>query len=291
MQTSSPIDSVRPAKNINDSFREDELFLIDIIYFLKNSWKIIFLSGAGGLVIAVSYLGIAPKQYAAIAQISMAKISVINANEANFLGVNIEDPPALLARLSSPTSFTPAVQSACGLGGKKDAALLLMESIKLSSPKGVASIVELKTIGSSPEIAAACAMAIFELIKITQSQIVAPYIEEAKMRLQEDERRLQNVMATVAKADKSGQVSAATYLSTRDEIRHLLDETTFLKNLVSNNQSRETRLIAPVYASDIPILPKKWRTLMAGLFGGAALGLFLSWWLQRSVRYGIKLQK
>jgi hypothetical protein len=60
-------------------------------------------------------------------------------------------------------------------------------------------------------------------------QIVAPYIEEAKIKLADAEDRLAKAKELLAKADKSGSAIDAIYLSTRDEIRHQLDEITALK--------------------------------------------------------------
>lgn len=111
---------------------------------------------------------------------------------------------------------------------------------------------------------------------MTQAQILAPYIEEAKTKLADDEGRLIKAKDLVAKADKTGQAVGVAYLSTRDEIHYLLDEITSLKNVVTGNQSRATRLIAPIYASDSPIAPKKRIVLMAGLLGGLFLGLLLA---------------
>ena len=52
-------------------------------------------------------------------------------------------------------------------------------------------------------------------------QIVAPYIEEAKIKLADAEDRLAKAKELLAKADKSGSAIDAIYLSTRDEIRYL----------------------------------------------------------------------
>ena len=258
----------------------DEISLIDILRFLKSSYKTIAISSVAGLAISVAYLAVTPKQYEAVAQIAMAQIGAANNNNNNNninpLGVNIEEPSLLISRLSSPTSFTPQTLSDCGVGDGDNRGASLPKSIKLASTKGVANVVELKTFGKSPEEASACALSIFELIKATQAQIVAPYIADAKVMLDDDIERLAKAKDLVAKADKSGSAMGAAYLSTRDEIRFLLDEITSLKNLVTSNQSRVTRLIAPIYASDIPIAPKKRITLAAGLFGGLFLGMLLA---------------
>jgi uncharacterized protein involved in exopolysaccharide biosynthesis len=253
--------------------QEEEIFLLDIPLFLKRVWKITAVVGVIGLTSAVIYLLIAPKQYQAIAQIQMAQISTatINSNNNNINppGVNIEEPSLLIARMSFPTSFMPATITACGLDGKDNAAGVLAKSIKLSQPKGVPNVVELKTTASNPERAQQCANAVFELIKISQDRVVSPYIAEAKVKLADDQAQLTKLKDLLSKADKSGVMMGAVYLSTRDEIRYLLDEVTALQNVITSNATRTTRLVAPIYVSDVPISPKKGATLAAGLLGGA----------------------
>lgn len=269
---------VQSTQNSKEELDASEISLLDILNFLKRAYKTICIFGVIGLVIAIIYLVVTPKQYEAVAQITMAQIGAANNNNNNInpLGVNIEEPAPLIARLSSPTSFTPQVIAACGLQDQANAALALSKSIKLTIPKGVANVVELKTFGPSPQAAQECNLAVFELIKTTQSQIVAPYIADAKLMLDDDIERLAKAKDLLAKADKSGSAIGAAYLSTRDEIRYLLDEITAFKNVVTSNQNRATRLVSPVYAGDTPIAPKKRNTLAAGLFGGLFLGLLIA---------------
>jgi uncharacterized protein involved in exopolysaccharide biosynthesis len=267
--------------------RGSEISLSDILSFLKGAYKTIALAGLVGLVIAVAYLFVTPKQYEAITQISMAQIGAANnSSNPNLLGVNIEEPALLIVRLSQPTSFPSQVLSACGMDNDSNPGATLAPPIRLALSKGVANVVELKAFSNSPQEAKACANAIFELIKTTQEQIVAPYIEEAKTKLANNEERLAKAKDLVAKADKSGVAIGAAYLSTRDEIRFLLDEITALRNVVTSSQTRATRLIAPIYASDIPIAPKRRVALAAGVFGGLGLGLLLA--LARQVWAKIK---
>ena len=269
--SNSPINTALPA--------EEEISLIDILRFLKGAYKTTLVFGILGFAAAFAYLVITPKQYEATAQIVMAQIGAANNNNNNnnnpLLGINIEEPAPLISRLSTPTSYTPETLVACGLQDQANPTLAL-SSIKLTVPKGVANQVELKTFGGSQQVAKDCALAVFDLIKTTQAQIVAPYIEEAKIRLADNQERLQKAKEVVARSDKSGVVMSASYLSTRDEIRFLLDEITALKNALASNQNRTTRLIAPVYSSDMPIAPKKRNILAAGLFGGLFLGLLIA---------------
>lgn len=255
---------------------DSEISLIDILRFLKNAWKAIAIFGALGIALSIAYLAITPKQYEASVQITMAQIGAANNNNISPLGVNVEEPALLISRLSFPTSFTPEAMAACGLQDHANTDASLSKSIKLTAPKGVASVVELKTLGPTPQAAQECVVAVFELIKITQAQIVTPYIEQAKGKLADDEERLQKAKDLVARFDKSGSAMSASYLTTRDEIRYLLDEITALKNLITSNQNRATRMVAPIYASGVPISPKKRMILATGLLGGLFLGLLIA---------------
>jgi len=256
---------------------DQEISLIDILLFLKSAWKAIAIFGLVGLALSIAYLAITPKQFEASVQIAMAQIGAANNNNnINPLGINIEEPVLLISRLSSPTSFTPEVIAACGLQDQANDSSALRNSIKLTLPKGVANVVVLKAVGQTPQLAQECTLMVFELIKTTQSQIVAPYIEEAKIKLADDEGRLAKAKDLIAKSDKPGQAMSASYLSTRDEIRYLLDEISALKNVVTTNQNRATYMIAPIYADDTPIAPKKRMVLAAGLFGGLFLGLLIA---------------
>jgi capsular polysaccharide biosynthesis protein len=255
--------------------QEEEISLLDILLFLKRSYKLIAFIGILGVTASFGYLLSTPKQYQASAQIQMAQIGAAN-NNINLLGVNIEEPALLIARLSSPTSYTAEITKACGIDSAKDAQAILSQSVKLTIPKSVANVVDLKIIGASPEASINCAQAVFDLVKTTQAQIIKPYIVEAKAKLLDNQERLAKAQDLVMKADKSGSAMGAAYLSTRDEIRFLLDEITALKNVVVSSDDRATRLVAPIYASNDPIAPKKRNVLLGGLFGGVFLGLMIA---------------
>ena len=257
--------------------QDDEISLLDILRFLKGAYKTILVFGALGLAIAIAYLVITPNRFEAVAQIQMAQTSGANNNNLNSLGVNIEEPALLIARLSSPSSFSAGAIAACGQQAQSNSALAAVQTIKLTPIKGISNVVELKTVGPTSEAASICAQAIFELIKTSQAQIQAPYLEEAQTRLVEDKSRLDQAKALVAKADKSGAVmGAAAYLSTRDEIKLLSDQMALLQDLISFSQSHVTRLVSPIYASDNPVTPKKRIALLVGLLGGLLLGLLIA---------------
>jgi capsular polysaccharide biosynthesis protein len=264
-------------QNINPNFNsniEDEISLKDIVDFLVESWKAIILTGLLGLLGSIAYLWVTPNQYQATAQIQMAQISASN-NNTNPLGVNIEDPNLLMARLKLPTSYSAQEFKACGFESSATPSETLAASAKFSAVKGVGSMIELKINRDKKETAIACAKSLFENIKASQNEIIKPYTEEAKTLLVKYQDRLTNSQSLVSRADKSGAALSAAYLANRDEVKFLTEEILRLNTFITTADSRQAKLVSPIYASDVPVAPKKKIALIAGLFAGLFLGLLL----------------
>jgi LPS O-antigen subunit length determinant protein (WzzB/FepE family) len=266
-------------QNFNPNFNsniEDEISLKDIVDFLVESWKAIILTGLLGLVGSIAYLWVTPNQYQATAQIQMAQISANsnnNNNNTNPLGVNIEDPNLLMARLKLPTTYWAQEIKACGFESSATPSETLAASAKFSAVKGVGSMIELKINRDNKETAIVCAKSLFENIKASQNEIIKPYIEEAKTLLVKYQERLTNSQSLVSRADKSGAALSAAYLANRDEVKFLTEEILRLNTFITTADTRQAKLVSPIYASDVPVAPKKKIALIAGLFAGLFLGL------------------
>lgn len=259
--------------------QENEILLIDIFEFLQESWKTIVGFTVLGIVGAGLYLWAVPNQYEASAQIKMAQIANLNNNnnnKINILGINIEEPQALIARMALPTSYPKETIALCGLADQKEPELVLVDKVKLSIPKGVGEIVNLKVRGASKEIAKACTNAVYQLIKTSQAQLVAPYIDEARKKLKIDEERQGRVNQVISEADKSGAIISAAYLVAFNEIRFLLDQISNLQSIITGNESRTAHLTAPIYLNEEPVFPQKRKSLIIGLLLGGLLGLVLA---------------
>ncbi len=253
---------------------EDEISIKDIIDFLIEHWKTILGFGVAGLVAALMFAFLMPSQFEAKAQIKMAQIGVNNNNNnVNPLGVNIEEPALLIARMKLPTSFDQATIERCGLSSEKSGAEVLAKKVKLSAVKGAPSVVDLSIQAESKELADACVAATFDLIKNTQKAIAEPFIIEAKSKLSEYQKRLDDSRSVMLRADKSGAALSAAYLATRDEVKYLMDEVIRLQDFITSGDTRMTQLTAPIYAIDHPVFPKKRLTVTVGLMAGLFLGL------------------
>ncbi len=259
--------------------KEDEISLLDILLFFKNEYQFIIGFTLLGFVGVALYLWTVPKQYEVIGQIKMAQIANLNNNNNNNnvspLGVNIEEPQALIARMAIPTTYPKETITLCGLAEQKDGGSVLAKKVKLSLPKGVGGTVDLEIRDTSREVAEACANAIFELVKTSQAQLIAPYIEEASKKLVIEKERLSRATEFIARADKSGSAVSAAYLATRDEIRYLLDQISTLQAVINGNESRAARLVAPLFVKEV--LPeKRIGRLLLGLLLGGFLGTLLA---------------
>lgn len=251
-----------------------ELSLKDVVDFLHGAWKTVVITTVIGLIWAIVYLVITPKQYEAVAHIKMAQISLIN--PANPFGTPVEDPVSLIARMQMPTNYDTGVVDACNYQDLPQAATQLSKALKLTAPKGLTNTVELKVLAKSPEIAKSCAQAVVDKIAQLQMQFAKPFVEEAKLKLAQDNDRIEAARKLIAKADQSGSAMSAAYLSARDEITYFLTDREKMLDLINSAQQRGTKLISPIYASENPVLPKKVPHLVAGLCAGLFMGLAIA---------------
>ncbi len=261
-------------QNINPDFNsiiEDEISLKDIVDFLVESWRAIVLTSILGMIGSIAYLWVTPNQYQATAQIQMAQIS---ANNTNPLAVNVEDPNSLIARMQLPSSYSQESVKVCGYESKQTPLESLAKMVKLSLIKGT-QIVELKVLALNQAQAVQCAASILETIKQSQKIIAASIVEDAQLKLAKYSQRLQEAQSFILKADKSGSSMSAAYLSTRDEVKFLTDETIRLNDLIVSANSRQTKLVSPIYSPENKVSPKRAIALIAGLFAGLFFGLLL----------------
>ncbi|WP_231970469.1 Wzz/FepE/Etk N-terminal domain-containing protein [Polynucleobacter necessarius] len=265
----------------SDSDCDSEISLIDILLFLKRAYKTIAITIVLGLVIAGIFLLLTPNQFEALANIAMARSLPTDKNPQ---GVNIEEPQALINRMSLPTSWDQQVVNGCDLQNASNPAAQLSKVIKLSIPKGVANVVELKVTRPSPEVAKACADNVFEAISASQAKMMEPIkaVNSARARLTQVEARLAQdktlfkTLLTNTGGGGSKNTVSPTYFALLSETRNLEDEREKLLTTIDVSSAQTATLQSPVYVADQPIYPKKAKSLLAGLFGGLFLGVLIA---------------
>lgn len=254
-----------------DGQEDQTISLQDILQFLRRAWKVVLMSATFGLLAGLGYVLSTPNQYEATAQIKMAQISI--SNLANPLGITVEDPNSLIARMQMPTNYGSEVIAACDYQDKPQASLALSKAVKLTIPKGLTNTVELKVFSLSPQIAKTCAQAIVDQIAVLQAHFAKPFVEEAKIKLAQDNERIEAARKLIARADQSGSAMSAAYLAARDELTYFLTDREKMLDLINSVDKRGTQLISPIYAADKSVSPKKLMSLLTGLLAGIMFGL------------------
>ena len=94
---------------------EQEISIVDIVNFFKNSWKLIAFTTLMGLFAGILFILFIPPQYEARAQIQMAKLQ----DPSNAMGVSVESSALLMARLKTPSIYDDQQLQACDLIGQK----------------------------------------------------------------------------------------------------------------------------------------------------------------------------
>jgi hypothetical protein len=253
---------------------DEELSIADLMAFLKESWKTIAIFTVLGFFTALLLFWFVPERYAAKGQIKLAQV-IVDKSSLNPIGTNIEEPQALIARLEFPTAYSKEAIALCGLAHEKDVQVALANKVKLSIPKGVEGVVDLEIRDASNELARTCLYAVYQLIQTSQAQMLAPYIDEAMKKLSIEKKRLADINQVIKGYDNLGLAVGASYLSTRDEIRHSLNQISNLENFIINNQSqsRSAHLVAPIFLGDKPVYPQMRPFLQTGLLLGCFSGL------------------
>jgi capsular polysaccharide biosynthesis protein len=256
---------------LKESESDSEISLLDILIFLKGAWKTIASAMILGLVVSNLYLLFTPNQYEAVANIQMARIPA-----RNNTGGTIEEPAALIARMSLPNSLDSVVMSSCGMENQPDAVTKLSKVVMLTIPKGVASVVELKVTLPTPELANACAASMVNLISKSQAQKISIVQDANQTQLDKVNVILSEDKILLTKAHQPGSPISPTYFALLSEIRGLEDQREKLLNLVDSKQLQESIQQVSIYGVDKPIYPKKAVSLLMGALGGLFLGILIA---------------
>ena len=261
------------AHELKEAESNSEVFLLDILIFLKEAWKTIAIMGVLGVLCSIIFLLVTPKQYEATAQIRMMQFSH---SAINPIGIVIEEPSSLILRMQARTNYDEAIILACRYENVLGAADEIAKRLKFSIPKGMVGVVELKVIAPSAEQAKDCASAAVMRIAYLQSELAKPFIDEAKLKLAQDNERIEQTRRLIAKAVQSGQDMSATYLSFKDEMSYYLIDREKIIDFINSAKARGTRLVGPIYAPEHPVSPKKTKSLVVGFMTGLFLGFLIA---------------
>lgn len=252
---------------------EDKIFSPYALVFQDGAWKTIAVTGVLGLVISCLYLLITPNQYKATANITVARVLTTG-------GGNIEEPAALVARMSLPTSFDGNVIQACGLEGVTNINIQLKKVIKLATSPQATNVVELAVTRPSPELASTCAKSVYDAIVNFQLQLIGVRAQNVRdsnsLNLIKIDKRLAQDKALLAKVDQPCGGLSPSYFLILTEIRTLEGERDKFRMIFNQKDVQATQLQSPIRVVEKPDYLKKVGILLAGISGGLFFGLLIA---------------
>jgi uncharacterized protein involved in exopolysaccharide biosynthesis len=217
-----------------------------------------------------AYLYFAPKEYQASAQINLAVIA--DSKDINhFSSILVEEPAKLILRMSVPTIYTPQTIQECRLAIPEVSGDVLAKKVKITIPKGVNSLVELKINANSPDYVEACFLAVFNLIKSLQENLTTQYFNKLKTLLNTQQELLTKASQTIARLEKLDSVYTVKYLSLSEEIRYRSDQVMILKTIIASHETRLPTLVAPIYIRSRPDAT----SMISMVLSGASLGFLM----------------
>jgi hypothetical protein len=229
----------------------------NLIDYLKASVRNVLASTFVCLLCGAVYYFVEPNLYAATVTVQVSKVA----------GELIETPDVLLEKIKIPTYFTGQALRVCGLGEVDGSKSNFADKLKPAISKSTLFITFTAQARTSQE-AQACLEVVTEEIRKSQAWIAQPLIDRVKQShdqlvaqleiAQEKMKQIQliNSAFTTTPSDIHllGRIlafSQATII--RSELIELKREITSIENKLLPPQTSSMAIVAPIYASEVPI--------------------------------------
>ena len=149
----------------------DEITLLEIVDFFKDSWKKILLGGAVGGTLGAGYALLSPSIYQATAYIQIAQIA----------NTNLETPSSLVEKLKIPTYYFPNTFVSCNVEDLAESGKVLVNEL---NPRIVnnTNLISIKYKQRTTEEAKKCLESVLVDIRKNQNEIVTQLLETKKIK-------------------------------------------------------------------------------------------------------------
>ena len=256
----------------------DEISLLEIVDFFKDSWKKILLGGVVGGTLGAGYALIAPSIYQATANIQVAKVA----------NADVEAPATLVEKMKMPTYYSSNTFIECKVENKAEPGKAIANGLNPTLAKN-APIITIKYKEKSAEDAKKCLESVLADVRKNQDEIATPILQTKKNQLANLKQKLE-AAEQILKAlppkkrnfdfpDSKFSASAllwATTLSKENEVKDLLTQINDLEIALAEPQTKSAYLTTPIYAPNFPIEPKRTLiTLGSGIAGIMLVIVFL----------------
>jgi uncharacterized protein involved in exopolysaccharide biosynthesis len=250
---------------------EDEISLLDIVDFFRESWKQILVSGIVGGTLGVGYALISPSIYQATANIQVSKVA----------GSDVETPSVLVEKLKMPMYYTQSTFTACNVMDRSEPGDAIAKGLKPTLSKN-APIISITYKEKSTEDAKKCLEGVLSDIRTNQNILAKPILEtknnqlaNLKQKLESAEKILKILSTKNPNFDFSdSKFSAstlllATTLNKENEVKDLRTQIGDLEIALAEPQTKEASLTTPIHAPSARVEPNRSRiVLLGGIVGG-----------------------
>lgn len=251
----------------------DEISLKDMVIFLKRNQRTIIFFGMVGLLLSVAYLVLTPKKYEARWQMQMALFVNGNDNSNYSSTYNIEEPAALIQRLSSPTAYPGEVQHSCNV--PENGGNYLGGVLEIKAFKNVVNGVEMKAIAISPDQAKRCADSLVAMIVAQQRSLIEDRLAGRQALMKEIQQVLQREQFSIEKLAQK-KISSFEHYAKLSRINPLLMRIDALQEEILMSQKYPTKLLSPIYVTNTPVSPKNSLVMLFGLALSLVLGVIFA---------------
>ena len=254
---------------------EDEISLIEIINFFRESWKTIVLSGVVGGAIGVIVALFSPSIYQATAYFQVAKVA----------NADVEAPNILLEKLKMSMYYSPKTFSECNVENTIEPGKVIANGLNPTLAKG-APIISISYKDKNIDDAKKCLESVLNDIRINQNEIAKPIFEQKKNQLLNLKQKLESAeqITKVLSSKKpnfdfsdskfsASTLLLATTLSKENEVNDLRAQINDLEIALAEPQTKETYLTTPINAPNIRIDQKKSIKVLVSVFGGVFLAI------------------
>ena len=260
-------------KDNDYEIRNDEISLLEIVDFFKESWKKILLGGVVGGTLSAGYALLSPSIYQATAYIQVAKVA----------NADVEAPSVLIEKMKIPTYYSPNTLVSCKVENLAEPGRVLANELNPSSAKN-SPFISIKYKEKTAEEAKKCLESVLVDILKNQDEIATSILEIKKNQLTNLKRKLeiaeQQLKILHPKAPNfdftdpnysSFTLLFAATLSKEKEVKDLRVQINDLELELAEPQTKLANFVLPIYAPNYSVGPKLTFIALVGIITGIIL--------------------
>ena len=259
---------------IPEQIKDDEMSLLDILLFLKDSVRNVFISTIVCLLIGAAYFLAMPKVYVASATIEMAIVA----------GEMVEEPISLYEKIKLPLFFSATTLHACDSNEEHSKQDSFAEKLKPILNRAT-PLITFTFQAYSPEKAKTCLEAVIDDIKKYQNEKARPIIEREKQIIAEFKDQLKyeldlNKLYLPLKEDEINHnynvKNLIAVLVNTKEINDLKQKINRYENNLKYPKTKDTTTVNSIYAPKVEVNKRPLLITLFFLIAGVVFGLLIT---------------